>query len=144
MEGRYQYFRPGQDLQTPRIDRILLPNSRLKEAGWTLGPIGVELKRSGTKLGPPFCQLVSYSHATFKIGNTWIVPEWYFLWPAERLTGPLQSILAGQRCGGAYRNQYGQLVFHSAFVLAKVGPDFESAIDVRPDNADHGRKVGSR
>lgn len=140
-EGRYQHFRPAQLLKTPRIDRVLVPTQPLKEAGWTLGPVGVELKKSGTKLGPPLCQLIDYTHATWNLNGSWVVPEWYFLWPAAKFLGPLKSILAGQRCGGIFRDTYGQLVFHSAFILAKLSPD---KIDVRPDNANHGQKTGSR
>ena len=141
VEGRYQYFKPAQNLRTPRIDRILIPEPPLKDAGWDLGPVGVELKASSKKLGPLLCQLIDYSKATYRIGTTWIVPEWFFLWPADKFTGPLQSVLAGQRCGGAYKDQYGQLVFHSAFILAKLTA---RNIDVRPGNTNHGHKVGSR
>lgn len=96
------------------------------------------------KLGPPLGQLISYSHATWEITPaTWIVPEWYFLWPVDKLHGPLQSVLAGLRCGGVYRDQYRQLVFHSSQILAKLGPT-PDMVDVRPANANHGRKVGSR
>lgn len=141
VEGRYQYFRPAQDLKTPRIDRILVPTTELKLAGWDLGPIGVELKKSGAKLGPPLCQLIDYTHATWNLNGNWVVLEWYFLWPVDKLTGPLQSILAGQRCGGAYRDQYQRLIFHSAFIIAKL---IEHDIDIRPNNLNHGFKVGSR
>lgn len=139
--GRFQHFRPSQDLQTARIDRILVPTDKLKESGWTLGPVGVEIKASGTKLGPPLCQLIDYSHASWNLLGTWMVPEWYFLWPAHKFYGPLQSILAGQRCGGVHRDPYGQLIFHSSSILAKLNPDY---VDVRPGNANHGAKRGSR
>lgn len=141
VEGRYQYFRPTQDLKTPRIDRILVPTTELKLAGWDLGPIGVELKKSDTKLGPPLCQLIDYTHATWNINGNWMVPQWYFLWPVEKLTGPLQSILAGQWCGGVYKDQYHRLIFHSAFIIAKLTAD---DLDIRADNTNHGFKVGSR
>ena len=120
VEGRYQHFRPHQQLKTAVIDRILVPTSALKEHGWTLGPVGVELKASDKKLGPGLNQLLDYSNATWNINGNWVVPEWYFLWPAYKFTGPLQSVLAGRRCGGAYRDQYGQLIFHSASILAKL------------------------
>lgn len=141
VEGRYQHFRPTQQLQTARIDRILVPTDTLKQAGWNLGPVGVELKASDKRLGPPLCQLIDYTHATWNLRGNWIVPEWYFLWPVDKLTGPIQSILAGQRCGGIYRDQYQRLVFHSAYVIAKLAAD---NVDVRPDNTNHGQKVGSR
>jgi hypothetical protein len=141
VEGRYQYFRPTQTLKTPRIDRILVPTAELQLAGWDIGPIGVELKKSGTKLGPPLCQLIDYTHATWNLKGNWIIPQWYFLWSVDKLTGPLQSILAGQRCGGVYKDQYHRLVFHSAFIIAKLAP---GEVDVRPDNTNHGFKVGSR
>jgi hypothetical protein len=141
VEGRYQHLRPSQKLQTPPIDRILVPTNEIKARGWTLGPIGVEIKASQVKLGPPLCQIIDYSRAAWSINGSWVIPEWYFLWPTNKLSGPLQSVLAGQRCGGIYRDQYQRLVFHSAFVLAKLSSE---AIDCRPDNANHGRKVGSR
>ena len=139
--GRIQHFRPSQNLQTTRIDRILVPTRKLRDEGWVYGPVGVELKRSGTKLGPPLCQLIDYSRAAWNLNGSWVIPEWYFLWPANKFTGPLQSILAGQRCGGAFKDHYGSLVLHSSHILAKLHPN---QIDLRPENATSGRKVGSR
>jgi len=140
VEGRYQAYRPSSELATPRIDRILFPSEELRQLGWNLGPIGVEIKKSDMKLGRPLGQLVSYTRAAFLVKDMWVVPEWFFLWPMTRQFGPMQSILASLRCGGVYPRD-GKLTFHSASVLAEV--DSASA-RCRPYNAEHGRKVGSR
>jgi len=141
VEGRYQHYRPSQQYRTARIDRILVPTSQLRKVGWNIGPIGVELKKSGADLGPPLCQLIDYTHATWNLNGNWIIPEWYFLWPCDRLTGPLQSVVANQRCGGVYRSSHHELIFHSANIIAKLS---SRNIDIRPDNTRHGRKTGSR
>ena len=61
--------RPGQIDKSVRIDRLLIPKQRLLDMGWTHGIIGVELKRSDIKLGPPIAQAMDYSR------SVWIIPS---------------------------------------------------------------------
>jgi hypothetical protein len=142
IEGRYQFFKHSRNLSYPIIDLILVPNPELKEAGWSWGPVGIEVKASGKKLGPALSQLIDYSTAAYPIHQTWIVPDFFFLFPANRFKGPLESILAHLRCGGIYRDPYGQLIFHSTNIIARLSE--AHGIDIRPNNTNHGHKVGSR
>lgn len=142
VRGRYQFLRPAQALKAPRIDRILFPTPRLVEVGWTFGPVGVECKRSGTKTGPALNQLLDYTHAVWKINHTWFLPEWYFLWPVQPTSGPLESILAQHRAGGIYMDERGRLVVHSRGILAKFTPGVMP--DIRAYNGVAGTKTGSR
>lgn len=86
--------------QQPRIDRILTPRKPLLTAGWDLGPVGVECKRSGDKLGPAISQCMDYQRAAFPIGHGYTVAlEWVFVWPSGVVKGDIGSIMAQQRIG---------------------------------------------
>lgn len=137
--------RPGQKPQGVEIDRILWPLPELRSQGWPTGPIGVELKKSGVKVGPPISQLIDYSRSSFQVTNgLWITTEWNFLFPMAPIHGNLESIVAQQRLGGAFISHRGRLTFHSgaARTLARFGPAPDW--DIRPKNFNHGRKTGSR
>lgn len=138
--GRVQFFRPFETPAAVRIDRILVPNSRLRAAGWTFGPVGIEIKRSGIKIGRPLGQLIDYARSTFKLGNTWIVPEWFFMFPLPATHGPLDSVLASQRCGGVSTHG-NEVTFCSSQTIAVLAP---GKADIRTHNARNGKKVGSR
>lgn len=143
VRGTYSYLRPGQDPKRPEIDRILFPLPAFKRAGWPIGPVGAELKRSGKKIGPPLSQLLDYGRASFDLGGgLWVNPAWNFLFPMPMVAGNVESIVAQQRLGGIYVDEYsGALTFHSARVLAVLdGTDWE----IRQHNFNHGRKTGSR
>lgn len=147
VEGRLLHSRPYEDLKTVRIDRILIPRNDLKRAGWNYGPVGVEIKCSGKNIGRPLGQLLDYARSTFRIGETYVVPQWHFLWPMEPIGGPLSSVLQSHRCGGVsyattqYPERHPALRFWCGRTLALVS---RSHTDIRGYNADVGRKVGSR
>ena len=139
--GSYLFMRPEAALQTARIDRILIPTPALLEQGWNHGPVGIECKRSGVKLGPPLAQLLDYSRATWQIGATWIMPRFYFLWPMAKAHGPLASVLAQNRVGSAFGSRYQRL--HLACgeqTIARFARD--GGVDCSGNG--FGRKTGSR
>ena len=150
VEGYYLQPRLGQDLKRPRIDRILVPKPHLIEAGWHHGPIGIECKRSGAKVGPAMSQLLDYSRAAWLVEPTkgiWIVVQWLFLWPLEYLHGPLASIQAQHRVGSATPNTstYNRSVALtlSTGTMPAVGIfHHDGTVHVGPGL--NGRKAGSR
>lgn len=88
----------------PRIDRILTPKKALRDAGWDIGPVGVECKKSGEKLGPAISQAIDYGRAVFPIsGSCTVNLEWIFLWPSGVVAGDIGSIMAQQRIGHMQR-----------------------------------------
>lgn len=127
----------------PRIDRIITPKRPLIQAGWDLGPVGVECKRSGEKLGPIISQCLDYQKAVFPIGHGYSVClEWVFVWPSGVVPGDIGSIMAQQRIGTMQPLPLGR------GVALGCGDGFDNTISV-----DHGvryrrpvcgYKVGSR
>jgi len=101
VRGRLIQPRYHQEDKDVRIDRILIPTAKL--AGWAAGWIGVEFKRSDTKIGRPLSQIADYTRALFELPpvNGLIQPSWFFLWPAEKEAGDLASWMAQQRIGTA-------------------------------------------
>lgn len=107
--GWYVSQRCRVPAKQPRIDRILLPTRELRNAhGWSLGPVGVELKRESEKIGPAVCQCLDYSHAVLPVtGGLTCMLEWVFIWPVSSVTGDLASVMVQNRIGwaSAYRDR---------------------------------------
>lgn len=142
VRGVYTQPRVAQDQKTPRIDRVLTPLPKLMELGWCHGPIGIECKRSGEKLGPPISQCLDYSRALWEINHNWVALNWVFLWPAEKTSGTVASILAQQRIGTADTSRYHSLKLASGeAVLARF--DVDGHLEHVKDG-NWGRKTGSR
>lgn len=134
--------RPGQVDKSVRIDRILIPTPRLGQLGWNLGMVGVEIKRSGIKVGPAIAQAMDYTRACFTIGyGVQIIPTMVFLWPADKQHGPLASVLAQNRLGTAETNRWAALRLMSGEMnvlhVSHTG-------EVRIGTGTAGAKVGSR
>lgn len=127
---------------TPRIGRILTPRRKLLDAGWTHGPIGVECKTSGKKLGPVIAQAQDYSRAVFCLPHGYnVMLEWIFIWPMEQSTGDIASTMAQHRIGHVCGNRWAPLRFGVAGQTAiNVGWDGE----VVAKELKMGRKRGSR
>lgn len=143
--GKSHHFRIHQTPASFRIDRILVPRSSLVHRGWIYGPVGVELKRSGVSLGRPLGQLIDYASSSYRIGTTWITPEWFFLWPMWPVSGPLQSVLGSLRCGQAFpigNKGIQGLTFHSNY--GGIATVWKGNWKFRQHNAEPGVKVGSR
>lgn len=100
VEGRYVVSRPFSVQKSPRIDRVLVPTKKLVDAGWRYGPIGVEGKRSGHKVGKLILQALDYSWATFEIMpgfHMWL--ESVFVYPLEMPIGDIASLMTQNRIG---------------------------------------------
>lgn len=128
--------------KTLRIDRILIPDAKLIAAGWSWGPIGVELKRSGVNIGPPLAQLLDYERAVWHMpGGYNIVLDCCFLWPVEKQHETIASIMAQHRVGSVCSNKWKPLKFCLGEVVALV---FDVDWSFRVGNIRCGRKAGSR
>lgn len=95
--------RPGQRDKGMRIDRLLVPTQKLVDLGWRHGIIGIEIKPTNVKLGPPLAQAMDYSRTAFTLpgGGFQVVPSWVFVFPFEKEHGPLASVMAQNRVGTA-------------------------------------------
>lgn len=103
--------RAGQVNRGLRIDRILAPAPALVLQGWAHGAIGVELKRSGVKIGPPLAQAMDYVRGTWEVAGVWLQLSAVFLWPMRKQSGPLASLMAHQRIGSVSQSGPDQLKF---------------------------------
>jgi len=85
-----------------RCDLLLLASKRGLAAGWLHGPIVIEVKRPGEPIGPAISQLMDYLRSSFLLPNgVPIMASWAFIYPAERVHGPLASVCARNRVGTA-------------------------------------------
>lgn len=142
--GALAHPRPMQLNKAVRIDRVLVPKSRLIDLGWVHGAIGIEVKRSGVKIGPPIAQAMDYSRAIWTLPSSagikvWL--DWVFVWPMQRQIGTVASILAQNRIGCAYGSVYAPLHLKSG---EQSVIRIRSNGDVDIGDASNGRRVGSR
>lgn len=136
--------RPGQIDKSVRIDRVLLPSERLYAAGWRHGAIGIEIKRSGVKLGPPVAQAMDYTRAAWTVAGARgisVLLSMVFVWPMPKQYGPLASVLTHNRIGSASFSNWTSLYlqFGDETIL-----HVDRAGEFRLGEIDSGRKVGSR
>lgn len=108
VEGEYIQPRPETDPRGARIDRILVPQPKVIAAGWKRGGmIGVEGKKSGSKIGPLVTQAIDYSRCAFRIERepgeliALVMLPWIFIYPVEPVLGDLASVMANNRIGTA-------------------------------------------
>lgn len=136
---------PGmrQEQRGVRIDRILIPRQRLIDAGWSLGAIGIEIKRSGVRVGPPLAPAIDYVRSAWTIrpDGLAIVLGACFVWPMDKQSGPLCSLMSNTRVGSASFSNYESLVLtlgeEHVLRVATSG-------EFRVRDAGTGRQVGSR
>jgi hypothetical protein len=127
--------------QGVRIDRICFPSKQLIDLGWLHGPIGVEGKKSGRKIGKAISQAMDYACSAFEIRPGYhVLLEWIYLWPYDRIGGDLASVMMQHRIGTVCSYDYSPLIFktESGFMLRWNG----DTVDVR--NMKAGCKRGSR
>jgi hypothetical protein len=147
VEGYYLSHRPNREQKQARIDRILVPDQRLRDKGWN-AIVGVEAKRTGANVGPAVAQAIDYTWCMFRVGSTYLYPEWIFLWPLEQQYGGLESVMAQNRIGHVYtthtKARGEELIFgQSATRLLSIGAGGE--FSCRGDLVSIvGRKTGSR
>lgn len=134
--------RPGQVDRAMRIDRVLVPRDALLDLGWKYGIVGVELKRSGEKIGPPIAQAMDYSRGVWTLpGDMRVWLEYVFVWPMAKQGSTIGSICAQQRVGSC-----GALAQWSHFYLKSGETSLLDISDgrVRVGAVESGAKVGSR
>lgn len=150
VDGHYVAHRPGRPLKAPRIDRILVPLPRLRQAGWTT-VFGVEAKRSGAKLGPLVAQAIDYTWAVYECNSTYLYPDGIFVWPVrkegidgESIHCAIESVMQQNRIGHCFseRGDTVQFQFGGNHVL-RVSCSGK-AEHRHEEFARIGRKVGSR
>lgn len=141
--GTYAQPRPIQDDKNPRIDRVLVPTKRLIMLGWCRGVIGIEIKKSGTKIGPIISQALDYSRAVWSLpsGGIRVWLDWVFIWPMPEQLRTVGSILSQNCIGSASYDDNSRL-------LLKAGGQtvlrLRRAGEVEIGDTTNGRKVGSR
>ena len=136
--------RPCQERKEMRIDRILTPSAELIRLGWRHGSIGVELKKSGIKLGEPVAQAMDYSRSVWTLkdaGHTRIWLDYVFIWPMPKQGHLAASILAQNRIGSATPMGDGVHFKAGECKIVYVYPNGE--IDL-PGYTAPGAKAGSR
>jgi hypothetical protein len=112
VEGRYLHLLPSNEVKACRIDRILSPTQKTINAGWSIGPIGIEAKAGGHKVGPPLCQAMDYRRAAFRMpGGFDVILRWVFLYPLGKMTGPIESVMAQNGLGVCFWGHHDNLIF---------------------------------
>ena len=121
VRGRFVFTPKGMDdSKTPRLDRVLIPAPELIDAGWTHGPIGVELKASGKKVGRPIAQILDYKRAEFELSPGYHTEfEWMFLFPFQEGVCGLGSVMCQNRIG-ALSFTRGTLTFNVSGTMAII------------------------
>ena len=138
VKGIYSAKSPHDLPPEPRIDRVLIPSKKLRNAGWLHGPIGVEIKAPGNKIGAAVAQCIDYSHAQFEVMPGFHMSMGFiFLFACRPTRGDLDSIMVQNRIGTANVTPLNELVFFrgSRKVVSIEEPD---------RNFITFRKVGSR
>ena len=139
VRGYYLTYRPGREDKGARIDRVLLPSKKLRDAGWSR-VIGIELKRSGEKLGRPLAQAIDYTYCAWNVGHYWMLCENVFLWPFGKQHRAIESVMVHNSVGVIYEQPSASLVFQLERQVIRANRD-GSVTAIEPAA---GRKVGSR
>ena len=138
VEGRPLTRSPFDHDHGLRIDRILMPSKALQDAGWLHGAIGVEIKASGTKLGPVVAQAIDYTRCAFEVQPGFFMPVGFvFIFPVQIPGADLGSVMTQNRVGSCVVTPLGQLVFFR-------GSSRIVSVEERERNFIQLRKVGSR
>lgn len=132
--------RAGQRDRALRIDRILTPGGELRERGWAHGAIGIEVKRSQVNIGPPLAQAMDYVRGSWKVRGIWIQLAAVFLWPCEKQSGPLASLMVHNRVGSVSTTGYTGV----KFCLGEEVIYSDDTQGVRLGRINSGHMVGSR
>ena len=157
VRGYYMAFRPNRQDRTARIDRMLVPTERMIDLGWRRC-VGVELKRSGEKIGRPLAQAIDYTYCAWNLADNartravvasgakssipdmWIMAENVFLWPFPKQVRALESVMVQNAVGVIYETPRAPLVFQLDRKVIVAGED--GSVRVQPPTS--GTKAGSR
>lgn len=105
--GRAIFPKHDCDPASVRVDYVLFPKESLITSGWTAGPICIEVKRSGKKLGPVVSQAIDYMRCCFTVSRgqysgLTFRPKFCIVFPLARVQESLQSVMASERVGHAH------------------------------------------
>lgn len=141
--GTLMQPRPGQKTTGVRIDAIIVPRDWALP-GWKHGAIGVEIKRSKTKVGPPLAQMCDYTRSAFTLPNgATVIPSMVLLYPWHGPGGgPFLSMIVQNKLGWLCPTIDGGLTFSSGQVFATI--DEWGTLELRNNVERQGNKVGSR
>jgi hypothetical protein len=140
---------PGNgEKQRYRIDRVLVPTEKLVDAGWTKGLIGVEIKKSDVKAGPPLSQSLDYLRCAWT-GPLWIrfMIGYVFLFPMEKTQGTIASLMAQNHFGTCRLNYDPSKEWHRLEFFLGEQPLIECFLNtgvIKVKNTNVGNKTGSR
>lgn len=119
VKGEILQPRFGTDSKVMRIDRLLFPSKKLLDSGWRLGAVGVEIKKSGHKIGPALAQALDYSRSVWisRSSGLLVMCRYYFIFPMTKIMGTTHSILQQNNVGGCEivredRLDWKKLLFH--------------------------------
>jgi hypothetical protein len=125
--GLFRVYREVRgDCQQPRfniavkdhlkIDRVLVPNKKCLEAGWSHGCVDVEGKQPQTAIGPVVCQCLDYGRTVWHLRDIgqWVMCPWTFIWHLSDFAGDIASVMAQHRIGGVYSSKFYLLNFKHA------------------------------
>lgn len=143
VRGQYVQNLPYKQPGEPRIDVVLMPTVETTNLGWNLGPVGIECKRSGMKIGRPIAQMLDYRRALFNINNSgaWVHLSWVFLWPMSQVHGEFASVMAQSQVGGVHSYGGEGFALHGGQHMIS---SWTPSDGLRIRNIAQGRKVGSR
>lgn len=141
VRGYYCATRPGCEQKGARIDFMLQPLAKLKALGWR-SMIGIECKRSDGHIGKTVCQAIDYTYAVFRAGDTYLYPEFLFIWPMMPVNGDVESIMVQNRIGTVSPVHSGiRFKLGGTNLITTDGP----MVYARPsEECTAGRKTGSR
>ena len=98
VRGAYTLRSPFEHQSSPRIDRILMPSKALLDTKWETGPIGVEIKAPGTKLGVVVSQCLDYLRASFEVRpGYWVTLGQVAIFCCPPIHGDLLSVMVQGR-----------------------------------------------
>ena len=145
VRGHLLQSRAGQEIKTMRVDRLLTPTGAAIDAGWSLGAIAIEVKRDAATAGRAIAQAMDYSRSVWDIGRGGVLihSPFVFLWPFEKVSGPMASLMAHQRIGTAQPERWtgGLKLSCGENVVADLMP---GGFVIRAGALSFGRKAGSR
>ena len=109
-----QVIHPKQDCHVTQVraDYLLWPKSFLVSQGWLVGPIIVEVKRSGYKLGPLLSQAFDYMRCQFspkELPGVTVKPKFCVVFPLSRVQETAQSLMSHERVGHSHVAEDGRL-----------------------------------
>jgi hypothetical protein len=141
VSGEVMHPRIGCSASKVRADYVLWPKPALVENGWRVGPICIEVKRSGYPLGSLLGQAMDYMRCAFTTSSGVIfIPQFCVVFPLRRVTATVQSLMSSHRVGHSHVGYDGDLRIYLNGQIAysqRGGVALRSAVQ-------GGKKFGSR